>query len=133
MRAFLSFPVLLKFQEKSRALPKKNAFEIKEMSENINDTRSKTELGSVEDLLRRYRTTPNERTLASESPNTTNEENVIIAPGQEKTSALILSYEFCEQQLFYRVLPIGKLSYNTPQDIATSPAWYFNQILLNVN
>ena len=103
------------------------------MSENINDTRSKTELGSVEDLLRRYRTAPNERTLASESPNTTNEENVIIAPGQEKTSALILSYEFCEQQLFYRVLPIGKLSYNTPQDIATSPAWYFNQILLNVN
>ena len=103
------------------------------MSENINDTRSKAELGSVEDLLRRYRTASNERALVSKSPNTTNEENVIIAPGQEKTSALILSYEFCEEQLFRRLLHTAKLSYNTHQDIATSPAWYFNQKLLNVN
>lgn len=38
MKSFLSFPILLTFQEKSRALQKRK--ERKEMSENINDTRS---------------------------------------------------------------------------------------------
>ena len=103
------------------------------MCENINDTRSKTELGKVEDPLRMRRTASNERALVSESPNIINKENVIIAPGQEETPDLILSDEIFEEQLFNRLLPIGKFSYNPTQDILTSPAWYFNQILLNVN
>ena len=31
------------------------------------------------------------------------------------------------------LLPIGKFGYNVPQDIPITPAWYFNQQLLNFN
>lgn len=91
------------------------------MNENINDTRSKTELCSVKDPLKIHRTAPNERALVSESPNIINEVNVIIAPGQEETTALILSEELCEEQSLHCLLLIGKFSYNPPQDVSTSP------------
>ena len=67
-----------------KGFTKKIVSERKEMSENLNDTRSKTELGSVKDPLKIHRTAPNERALVSESPNIINEVNVIIAPGQKK-------------------------------------------------
>ena len=44
-----------------------------------------TEYGYVEDPLSKYKTGPNETALNSEIPNISNDENVIIAPGQEKT------------------------------------------------
>ena len=43
---------------------------------------TETEYGSVEDPLSKHRTGSNETTLVSEIPNITNDENVIIAPGQ---------------------------------------------------
>ena len=45
----------------------------------------KTEYGYLEDPLSKHRTGPNETALNSEIPNISNDENVIIAPGQEKT------------------------------------------------
>ena len=53
------------------------------MTKNIND-RSETEFASVEDPLNMQKTASNETTLASEIPNITNDENIIIAAGQEK-------------------------------------------------
>ena len=40
-----------------------------------------------------HRTATNETNLISEIPNITNEENVIIVPGQEKTPVSILGNE----------------------------------------
>ena len=53
------------------------------MTKNIND-RSETEFASVEDPLNMHKTASNETTLASEIPNIINDENIIIAAGQEK-------------------------------------------------
>ena len=57
------------------------------MSEKINSTRSETEFASVENPLNRHRTASSETTIASEIPNTINEEFVIIAPGQGKNTS----------------------------------------------
>ena len=101
------------------------------MAENVNYNRSETEFASVEDPLNMYRTTSNGTTLVSEIPNTINEENVTIAPGQGKIPVSVLRDEFCEEQAFPHLLPKGKFGYNVPRDIPLSPAWYFNQRLLN--
>ena len=79
-----------------------------------------------------HRTGSNKRALA-EIPSIINEENVIIAPGQGKNPVSILSDKFCEEQAFRYVLVKDKFGYKAPQDIPISPAWYFNQRLLNFN
>ena len=87
----------------------------KEMTENVNDTRSETEFASGEanmHPLNMHRTVSNETTPVSEIPNIIDEENVIIAPGQGKTPVLILSDKFCEEQTFPYLLPKGKFSVN---------------------
>ena len=53
------------------------------MTENIN-SRSETKFASVEDYLNMHRTASSETILVSEILNITNDENVIIAPGQVK-------------------------------------------------
>ena len=50
----------------------------------------------------------------SEIPNITDQENVIIAPGQGKTPVSILSDEFCEEQAFPHLLPEGIFGFNAP-------------------
>ena len=49
------------------------------------------------------RTESNEAAVVSEIPYIINDENVIIAPGKEKT-VLILSKKFCEQKAFSSLL-----------------------------
>ena len=39
----------------------------------------------------------------------------------------------CKEQAFKYLLPKGKFGYNAPRDIQITPAWYFNQRLLNFN
>ena len=80
-----------------------------------------------------HKTTTNETPLISEIPNISNEENVIIAPGQGKTPVSILRDAFCEEQAFSYLLPEGKFGYRLPRDVPISPARYFNQRLLNFN
>ena len=80
-----------------------------------------------------HKTATNETPLISEIPNISNEENVIIAPGQGKTPVSILRDAFCEEQAFSYLLPEGKFGYRLPRDIPISPARYFNQRLLNFN
>ena len=77
VRRCLSFLILLKFNDNL------NVSEGKEMTENIN-SRSETKFASVEDYLNMHRTASSETTLVSEILNITNDENVIIAPGQVK-------------------------------------------------
>ena len=62
-----------------------------------------------------------------------NNENVINAPGQGKKPVPILSDELCEEQAFPYFLPKDKFGSKSPQDMAISPARYFNQRLLRVN
>ena len=50
------------------------------------NTPSETEYGSIEDLLSMPRTQSNEVAVVSEIPYVINDENVKIAPGQEKNS-----------------------------------------------
>ena len=54
------------------------------MTESVKDTRSETEFASAEDPYNIHRTASNETTLVFEIPNTIDEENVIVAPGQGK-------------------------------------------------
>ena len=101
------------------------------MSESLNNT--KKEYASVEDLLDMHRITSNETALISQIPNIINEENVIIAPEQEKKTVSFLSYKFYEKQAFPYLLPKSKFGYNASLDIPINPARYFNQRLLNFN
>ena len=69
--------------------------------------------------------------FVSEIPSINNEEKVLIALGQGKKTVSILSNEFCEEQAFPYLLPKGKFGCKAPRDIPITPAWYFNQRLLN--
>ena len=62
-----------------------------EMTKNINNTRSETKFALVEDPLNIYRIASDQTTLVSEIPNISDEENIIIVPGQEKTPFFIVS------------------------------------------
>ena len=84
-------------------------------------------------LLSMHRTGSNETALVSRIVSIINAENVIIAPAQGKNSVSILNDELCEEQVFPYLLPKGKFDYKNPRDIPISPAWYFNQRLLNFN
>ena len=55
------------------------------MTENITE-RSETEFASVKGPLKMQRTASNEANLVSEIPNIVNNENFIIASGQEKSN-----------------------------------------------
>ena len=77
----------------------------------MNDT--ETEYASVEDLLNMHRTVSNKTTLISEIPNVNNEEDVIVALGQRKKPALILTDEIYIEQAFPYLPPKGKFGYNT--------------------
>ena len=62
-----------------------------EMTKNINNTRSETKFALVEDPLNIYRIASDQTTLVSEIPNISDEENIIIVPGQEETPFFIVS------------------------------------------
>ena len=126
------FSDIVQIQGETESVTEKNISDGKEMTENVNYNRSETEFASVEDPLNMCKTASKETILVSEIPNIINEENVIIATGQGKIPVSILRDEFCEEQAFPH-LPKSKFGYNMPRDITLSPAWYFNQRLLNFN
>ena len=80
-----------------------------------------------------HRTGSSETDLVSEIPSIINDKNVIITLEQGKKPVSILSYEFCEEQAFPYLLPMGKFGYKAPQYISISLAWYLNQRLLSFN
>ena len=95
---------------------------------------NETEYDSIEDPLNVHRTASNETAFVSAKVSyIINDKNIKIAPGQGKKPVSILNDEFCEEQAFPYLLPKGKFGYKAPQDMAISPARYFNQKLLNFN
>ena len=102
------------------------------MSRNMIDT--EIEYASVEDSLNIHRPASNDNSRFWDTKYNY-ESNVIISPGQGKIQILILNNKFCEVQTFPYLRPTGKFDYNSnaPEDISTSPAWQFNQRLLNFN
>ena len=60
---------------------------------------NETERGSAEDPLSMQRTESNETAIVSGIPSITNDENVIIAPGQGKVS-VFTDYIFCQVSLW---------------------------------
>ena len=75
-------------------------------------------------------TVSNDKTLVSETPNIM-KKMLLLHQGSEKKPVSILSNKFCEEQAFPHLLPKGKFAYSAPRVIPISPAWYYNQWLLN--
>ena len=80
-----------------------------------------------------HRTAAIEKTLVSEFPNITNEENIIIASGKGKKIVQILSDKCCEEQTFLYSPPKDEFGYNASRDIPIISARYSNQGSLNFN
>ena len=89
----LKFSKLVQIQGQLRILLKGNISGGKEMTENINNTRSEIEFTSFEDPLNMPITSSNEATLVSEISARISKENVIITPGQGKIPVFISSDE----------------------------------------
>ena len=120
------FSDIIEIQAKNKNVTEKIISGRKEVGEKRNDT--ETEHASVEDSLNMYKTASNETTLVSEIPSIIDEENVVIAPGQEEKIVPILSDEFCEEQSFQ-----GEFSYKSPRDSPICHVQYFKQRLLKFN
>ena len=114
------FSDIVEIQGETEGVTAINISDGKEITENVNYKKKK--FPSVEDPLNMYSATSNEITLVSEIPNIINEENVVIAPGQEKNPVSILRDEFCEEQAFAHLFPKGRFAYNVTRDIPVSPA-----------
>ena len=82
----------VQIQGRTENITEKNISDGKEMSENTNGTKSKTEFASVEDPLVTHITVSNEKNIVSEISNTINAENVIFAPGEGQ------NHDFREEQ-----------------------------------
>ena len=89
----LKFSKLVQIQGQLRILLKGNISGGKEMTENINNTRTEIEFASFEDPLNMPITSSNEATLVSEISARISKENVIITPGQGKIPVFISSDE----------------------------------------
>ena len=88
----------MEIQGENRSVTEKIISDGTEMSDSINNTETENDL--FEDFLSMHRTASNETALISEIPNIINEENVFVAPGEEKKSASILSDEFAKKKHF---------------------------------
>ena len=69
--------------------------------------------------------------LISTIPYSVEEENVIIAPGENKKPLSMLMDQYCEEFAFPYLLPRGRFGYNVERDTHLSASKYFNQRLLN--
>ena len=87
----------------------------------------------TEDPLNKHRISSNESALVSEFLSAIDNENIIVAPGQEKTPVSIVNDNYCEKLDFPYLIPNGKSGYNAEREVAISPLSYFNQQLLSFN
>ena len=72
-----------------------------------------------------------ETMLISTIPYSVEEENVIIAPGENKKPISLLLGQYCEEFAFPYLLPKGRFGYNVERSTQLSASKYFNQRLLN--
>ena len=81
---------------------------------------------SVDDPLNAHRAAGYETTLVPEIPRITEEDNVIMAPVQDKTSFSIMNDDHCEELAFPCLFPTGRFSYKVKREVSLSPVKYFN-------
>ena len=98
-----------------------------EQSENVVECSEEEE----HDTFHNHCTRRNETALISEVPNTVENENLIVAPGQGKSPISVFNDKFGEELAFPYLFPDGKFGYKVERDIPISPVKYFNQRLLN--
>ena len=72
-----------------------------------------------------------ETMLISTIPYSIEEENFIIAPGENKKPLSMLMDQYCEEFAFPYLLPRGCFGYNVERDTHLNASKYFNQRLLN--
>ena len=65
--------------------------------------------------------------MVSEIPNIINEENIKIAPVQDKTSFSVLSDDHCEEFAFPYLFPKGKFGCTATINVALSHVKYFSE------
>ena len=71
--------------------------------------------------LNSYRTPTNETLLVSEIPNVViDNENAIIAPGENQTPCSLTRDEYCEELAHPHLFPTGKFGYKVARDTKIS-------------
>ena len=99
--------------------------------EKINDYSTDDEFEN-EDPLNEFRSSCTETVLVSKCPHViTDEENMVIAPGEGKMPLFILKDENCEEMAHPHLFPQGKFGLHTKRDVKLTHTKYFNQRLLN--
>ena len=79
-----------------------------------------------------YRVAASETAYVPELPfSFADEQNVTIAPGEDRQPLAIICDEKCEMLAHPHLFPKGKFGYTYDRDIKLSPCKYFNQRLLN--
>ena len=87
-----------------------------DQNENVAECREEREHDTFHD----HCTSGNETELISEVPNTVENENLIVAPDQEKRPISVLNDNICEELAFLYLFSDSKFGYNVECDIPTS-------------
>ena len=85
----------------------------------------------MDDPLNAHRVAECETTFVPNIPRITEDDNVIMPPGQGKTPVSVLNDDHCEKLAFPYFFPTGKFGYKVKHEMPISPVKYFNQLLLN--
>ena len=88
-------------------------------------------LEEIDNPLDDLRVGSTETMLISNIPYSIEQENIIIAPGENKKPLSLMTDENCEALAFPYLFPRGKFGYNVERDVPLSASKYFNQRLLN--
>ena len=79
----------------------------------------------MDDPLNAHTAAGYETTLVPEIPRITDDENVIIAPGQDKTPVTVLNDDHCEELAFPYLFLAGRFGYKVKREMPLSPVKYF--------
>ena len=85
----------------------------------------------MDDPLNAHRVAGSETTFVPNIPRITEDDNVIMPPGQGKTPVSVLNDDHCEKLAFPYLFPTGNLGYKVKRELPLSRVKYFNQRLLN--
>ena len=88
-------------------------------------------LEEIDNPLDDLRVGSTETMLISNIPYSLEQENITIAPGENKKPLSLMTDENCEELAFPYLFPRGKFGYNVERDVPLSASKYFNQRLLN--
>ena len=82
---------------------------------------------SVDDPLNAHRAAGYQTILVPEIPRVTEDDNLIMTPGQGKNPVSVLNHDYCEKLEFSYLLLTGKFGYKVKREMLLSPVKCFNQ------